>query len=94
MTANSLAIFNRDLDEDSDNVTWDDVILLAGKTIENGVVRDANAVYLAGWDVTSSGIIKKEDGLLKTGLFGGNDYKAVSIIDNTEKAVRLISGVA
>lgn len=93
MAANSLAIYNRDLDEDSGNITWDDVILLAGKTINNGEVEDANAVYLAGWDVTSSGIIKKESGLLKTGLFGGNDYKATSIIDEVDKSIRLICGI-
>lgn len=55
LTAKSLAIYNKNLDQ-MNGVSWDDIILLAGKTIENGEVKDANAVYLAGWNVTSNAL--------------------------------------
>ena len=55
LTAKSLAIYNKNLDQ-MNGVSWDDVILLAGKTIENGEIKDANAVYLAGWNVTSNAL--------------------------------------
>lgn len=92
ISGDSIAIYDRNK---TGNLTLSDFSILAGREIVNGQIgaEYKNAVYLAGWDVTSSGIIKKEDGILKTGLLGGDVYRAISAIDNVARAVRLISGV-